>query len=1155
VIRLAILFLLLAISTPSASAEPTTVWEIGKYDQSYQEFAPAPRDHVFYRTGQSDWTKDWPGTQEVGSTYEVQFDLKEPPQGVFLLKLSILTYLPRIPVLQLQINGHKGFFYLHPKLSYHFYNSLSAMDPQSSSDALTIGIPAEYLIMGSNKIGLSYVDLPGPYGSSSHSSGVQYDALSLVNDPAGSYDETEIHAQVTPTIFYRRKAGHLVEILDAVLRVGQPTMGGDAVLIINGRRYTTKVAAIADFGEERLDFEIPEWTGTTQAHLEITAGRHASFDVSLTAERKWTLFVVPNTHIDVGYTDYQGKVAEAQARTLDEAADLIQKYPDFRFSPDGSWGVEQFLATRSQRQHDKVLNLVREDRIGIPAQYANLLTGYASLETLYRSLYYSAWLARTYNLPISYANTTDVPTYTGSYPSILASAGIKYWAAGANNNRGPILARERWNEKSPFWWEGPDGKKVLFWYSRGYMQAMSLFGNPPQQAAIYESLPIFLQAYSNPSYELNVALIYGTQWENSRIYPETATFATSWNQDYAYPKLQYATFSDFFRYVDEHYGKHLPTYKGDMGPYWENATQSDAYFTAENRENESDALSAEIVSTVSHTVSPDLHPPKAELEDAWKNIVLYTEHTWGPSVSMEEPDTEQAVKQLAVKDNMATQAKADLEDIANRAMSQLTNKMHVPDNTVVVFNALSWRRNALVETDLGEHQGLLDLTTHEEVPVEVLFHKEGFMRVRFVAGDLPAVGYKCFRIQSINDSAPAEPPLQRNSIVENQYYRIKIDTQSASIESIFDKQVQRELVDSHSPYKFGQYLYVTGTEGETRMIHPYALVPTQLTIHPAQKGQFLGVRKFSWGYSIQLRYSDVNSPAINLEILLYDLEKKIEFRYRLQKDYTTAKEAAYFAFPIAASTPQFAYATQQGWVDPAKDMLKGANVEWFSVQKWMAVYDSGLAVGIVPVDAPVATFGDINRGEWPTEFHPKNAAIFSYIMNNFLASNWRPGQGGNFTLRYVLTSTERLDPVQLTRLGWESMEPPVLDQIVPFSRLQYMDKITDPETPLPPEGTSFLSVSAGNVALVAWKLAEDGYGTILRFQEIEGIATQATIRLPHATIHSASLCNAVEKCLQDLKPDANRIRLTFHPNEVLTIRVASYPDFSSSGADNQEEIK
>ena len=56
-------------------------------------------------------------------------------------------------------------------------------------------------------------------------------------------------------------------------------------------------------------------------------GSKRPVSVSLTPVRKWTIFVVPHTHLDVGYTDYQGKVAETQARVLTQAANFIREYP------------------------------------------------------------------------------------------------------------------------------------------------------------------------------------------------------------------------------------------------------------------------------------------------------------------------------------------------------------------------------------------------------------------------------------------------------------------------------------------------------------------------------------------------------------------------------------------------------------------------------------------------------------------------------------------------------------------------------------------------------------------------------------------------------------------------------------------------------------
>ena len=118
-----------------------------------------------------------------------------------------------------------------------------------------------------------------------------------------------------------------------------------------------------------------------------------------------------------------------------------------------------------------------------------------------------------------------------------------------------------------------------------------------------------------------------------------------------------------------------------------------------------------------------------------------------------------------------------------------------------------------------------------------------------------------------------------------------------------------------------------------------------------------------------------------------------------------------------------------------------------------------------------------------------------------------------------------------TRLAWNSLRPVELDYVVG------QDKAGNPERLLPPEGSSFLEIDQPNVALVNWKLAEDGQGTILRLQEFAGRDTKASLRFVRNTIKSAKLANGVEEDLEPLSTDGHSLSLTFRRYEVLTVRV------------------
>ena len=1119
--------LLAASASLLAQGAPQTVWQIGKFDRSPLEFSGQERGPAQFEVGKSDWKRDWQPHQGINHPYNILFSLPSTA-GAYTLKIAALIEQPRIPTLQVAINGHQGTFFFRPRLSYYPGDFTFAFDPHESDSTLEIQIPSAFLKAGMNTITLTCVADPPPTPGEEKSSEIVYDALSLEQDSAREPHSQEMSVDVKPTIFYQQTNAGLAEIVDCYLRSDRPWKAGSAELEVNGNRYGAKLAGGAEFGEQRVSFAVREWTGASNGKLRAQ-GR--SWNVSLTPERKWTVFVVPHTHLDVGFTDYQGKIAETQPRVLTQAADLIRQYPDFRFSMDGSWNLQQLLETRPPAKQKEMLDLIRNGYMALPAQYCNLLTGYASLETLYRSLYKSKALANQFHLPFEYANITDVPTYSGSYPSVLASSGVKYWVAAANNDRAPIFYFKHWNEQSPFWWEGPDGKKVLFWYSRHYMQVQTLFGLPPEQAAIRESLPIYLQAYSRPEYKPDVALIYGTQVENTDLFPTTATFATEWNRQYAYPKLQYATFPDFFHYVDQHYSAALPVYKGDGGPYWEDGIGSDAYFAAEDRRNQNRALSAEVLSSVTHTVDSNLNPPAGLFEDIWRNIILFAEHTWLSYNSISQPDHEESVRQLQVKDDRAERAALGIEDVMNRSLSQLADQIHIPANTLVIFNSLNWQRDALVETDLFDNPQVVDLTTQENVPLQILSAKEKFLHVRFLAKNLPAVGYKCYRL-TYGTQAPPLPQRSQETTVESDYYRVQVDPATGSLASLYDKQLGRELVDAKSPYKFGQYLYVTSGDGNTRLINPFlTLPPGHLEEHPASSGKYIGVERMPWGESLRLVSSGVNTPKIETEILLFKQHKKVEFRYRIQKSYTNDKEGVYIAFPVAASSPHFAYSAQQGWLDPAKDLMKGASLEWFNIQYWMAAHDNSAAVGIVPVDTPLASLGDIFRGSWPGEFQPKSSTLFSYAMNNYWHTNYRAGQGGDFQFRYVLASKDRLDGGALTHLGMEEMRPVEVNYVVG------QDKVGNPPRPLPPGGKSFLATEGEGVSLLTWKAAEDGKGSILRFVETAGKQATMSVRFPTAQLASAQLCSGVEENQGNLPVESNSLSLSLQPFEVVTVRV------------------
>jgi alpha-mannosidase len=1154
-----LLSLILAAGSP---AQERAVWKIGSFDDSSAEFGEQASMTRPFVVNESE-AREWPRVQQAvvpakaadAAPRRIRFELPGAPRGTYRLRLGLIVHTPRAPLIQVEVNGHKGLF--HQRLNrYREGNQEASIFPQYSIGELSIEIPSGFLRQGANEISLLALTDPLstalPGGEMTEDAQLTYDALALESTTGAEGPAGITSAEATPTVFFKRDGERLAEVVSVLVRWRSVAPQGSVTLSLPGFNRTEPLASDHEFGERRIEFLVPEFGPNTRATVKVRAqGRDYSFAQTLSPARKWTVYLVPHEHLDVGYSDFQTKLAELHSRVVDEAMEMSEQHPEFSFSLDGFWQAESYLDGRTEREKQRFYRAVRDKKIFVPAQHSVMLTGFGTAETLLRSFYGSHRLNRAHGGPWNYVNITDVPSYSWSYASILAAAGLKYFAAAANADRGPTLMLGDLHRQSPFLWEGPDGSRVVMWYARHYHQIRSEFGLPPVVATGYEGLASFLQVYERPDYTASAVMLHGSQWENTSLYPQQAALVGQWNALFAFPELKFSGFGEAIEKIAGSAKGKLPVIRGDGGPYWEDGIASDAYYAAMERETERRAVSAEKLSTIAALVDGRFEPSRSALEEMWNSILLMNEHTWGWGRSVTEPHSEDSTRELAYKRLRATVARDRMEYVLDRAMTTIAGQIKTPSRALVVFNPLNWpRRSGWVEFDLQKTRELVDVETGQTVRFEVLQDEAAYQRIRFLARDVPALGYRTYQVrdktlsggqgasptsaeQSVATEAPASSQAQPATL-ENAFYRIVLDPQAGAVRSIYDKQLGRELVDGSSQFRFNQYVYVTGgDEFPNQMLTFRKWSPVaRLEIDRAAGGRLLSVSKTPAGTVARLESVGPNNSRISTEVVLFDGEKKIEFNNRVRKAEVYKKEGIYFAFPFAVKEPQFSYDVQSGVVNPARDMMPGAGLEWFSSQNWMSVSEPGLSVSLVNKDSFLWTFGDIVRGTWPREFGRRRAVAFSYVMNNYWNTNYVAAQGGDFTFRYVLTSARQLDQAALSRLGWEETTP-LERTLVKGQDQTYPARKSLPATPM-----SFLQLDAPSVLLSTWKQAEDGEGSILRFIELGGSRTSVTLNSPLLKGASALTCNAVEECGPErIQGTTGGLSFEVGPRRIFTMRV------------------
>ena len=1098
--KTALLVIVILMLACSAWAVETTVWQIGQFDNNYEEFAiphngaaypgKFPQD-VTFRVG-TDAPKAWPfihpGPVDAWAEsrihpFMIVFNLPDQPKGIFTLIIDLIdTHGAMPPTYDIRINDQGGFINL----------PLGAGDASITNASsgkeyiITLPLTASYFRQGENKLELK----------SASGSWVLYDALKLVNDAdASTLEPTINNLTITPTMRLVRKGSKLKQVIQISADLSPGAPNTTVIVEANGKKSEALLKP-SFLGAALCEAYVDETSKPTTVQATVTlGGQTKTATCELRPQRHWKVYVMPTSHVDIGYTDFQENVKVRQNLNTSLAIDLCNKFPDFKWNTEVGWAQDIYLSMMPADRKAEFIKLAQEGRMGCQVIYGNMLTGICSHEELIRNLYYTHSTAKQYGIPFDMAVSTDVPTHVWTLPSVLAGSGIRYFAAGLNTVRADSATR-LFNK--PFYWQGPDGASVLTWLFPGYAGAGSL-GLTENMVKARTQVDGFLGSFNRQDYPYDAVFSHGAFADNVPLDPHLASVVDEWNRTYAYPQIILCRGPEFFSYIEKKFKDKIPTLSGDAGVYWEDGAGSSAHETAITRLAKEDLVTAEKMFSLASVLGGKSYP-KTALNAAWKDAILYDEHTWGAGGSISEPESKMTRGQWDYKARFATNASKTATSLKEQAFDSLVELVKVNEPSVAVFNPLSWPVSDIVK-----------MKTADGTPVE------------FIA-EVPAMAFKVYPLNKVGAPAPAAPA---GNTLENQYYQVEFDTVTGAVKSLFDKELNRELVDSSAPYGINQYIYITGLGDAVKE-----------NTRTAQTGPATLSKEIQLGRQIMhVQASGLNKASLTTEVVLYDNQKRIDFLNTLDKTLTYEKEAGYFAFPFGLTKPQFHVQLPNGVVSPNKDMLPGGCMAWYCAQDFVTASDDTVSVTWTALDSPLLTLCDIDHetgDAWPI---PKAAQkwpslldkghIYGYAFNNYWFTNYKAGQDGKLTFRFALTSTPKYDQAAASKFG-QSVRNPLIARVV-----EPMGKQPAASSQQP---ASLCSVGQSNIVIQAVKKAESGEGLIIRLREVGGKKTKATLTFP-AMFKEAWSCNLVEDPQKKMSVSSGKVSVTVPANGLATVLV------------------
>lgn len=496
----------------------------------------------------------------------------------------------------------------------------------------------------------------------------------------------DVIARASPVPLFRwRDADH--QALDQAVRVSV-TAPADALVQVAIARDGWEIdRAVAPTGTEAdpVLLFVPEVDRPTTFTVTLTAGdQSTTTELIVEPQRRMEIAIVQHSHLDIGYTDPQAVVLDAQLAYLDQAVALIGATTDWPDEAKFRWVVEvtlplrRWLAVRPKAMRDAFFAAVRSGQIEINALSMNMHTEAYSIDELARQLAFADDLRAEHGVEIVSATQSDVPGATVGLVSLLSDAGVRYLCV-AHNYAGrsvPHLIGGQELER-PFWWRAPDGERVLVWFTDSphgvYMEGNQL-GFDQDIATVLGNLPEYLASLTqNPypigpfrddapadgttqrtgagydflnwtgtrqpfeitrqpyAHDLLHLRVQGAHSDNAHPSLTPATIVREWNDTWAFPRLRTATNRDFFTAAEAALGDRIPTHSGDWTDWWADGLGSAARAIGVNRQGQSEIRTGQTLHAVANVIAPadDRLDVQAVVDATYDELAIFDEHTWG----------------------------------------------------------------------------------------------------------------------------------------------------------------------------------------------------------------------------------------------------------------------------------------------------------------------------------------------------------------------------------------------------------------------------------------------------------------------------------------------------------------------------------------------
>ncbi|HEX3940734.1 MAG TPA: glycoside hydrolase family 38 C-terminal domain-containing protein [Acidobacteriaceae bacterium] len=832
-----------------------------------------------------------------------------------------------------------------------------------------------------------------------------------------------------------------------------------------------------------------------------------------------------NSHIDAAWTWPWTETVDVVNRTFTSAINLMNQVPQYTYTQSAAQ-YNQWVADKNPRLNAQIKQRIDEGRWElVGGMWIEPDLNMPSGESLVRQILIGQrTFQKLYGVTTRIGWNPDSFGYNWQLPQIYKRSGIDYF----------VTQKMGWNDTNNlplklFWWQSPDGSKVLAYFPDGY-------GNSNFQPTRLANDFVHAQSVDNGIHEFMD--LYGVGDHGGGPTRELLDEGLKWMQPQnIIPKMTFGTAQSFFTNIEGKISDNSPVWNyrtaatGDTKlpdppdgkltiPTWNDELYLEFHrgvYTTQShhkknmRDAEEQVINAEKWSSIAWLSGQSY--PADQLTDAWKKVLFNQFHDLaaGSGIAVIYRDAQKDYDDVRWATDEAT------SNAVHTIQSSVDTRVAAGSVPVLVFNPLAWERSGLFEADVElpapsatgvsvyDSQGKL-------LPSEVLSSnkKTGTYHLLIEAQHVPSMGYEVLHA-SAGSRHLVSDLTAHGFTLENSFLRVTVDPKTGCITSLYDKQGKFESLAAG-----GCGNQLEAFEDHPRMFDAWNIDP-DYEQHPYDLGPARSVKLIESGplrAIIEVTHATQKSTFVQ-DITLYAGMDRVDIGNKI--DWHEQHVILKAAFPLSASSPMATYEIPFGNIQRPTTRNNSWEDAKFEVSaiRWADLGDSSHG------------FSLLNNSKYG--YDAKGNVLRLTLLRAPTDPDPTADQGEHQFVFALYPHSGTWQKALTERQGWD------------FNYKLAGVQVQAHTGTLPAEH-SFFSIDASDVVLTAIKKAEDSNALIVRFYEWAGKDANVGIQLPKG-VTSATLTNLMEK--PEGSPlqvqDGDKVTVPAHPYEIVTVEASYNP--------------